>query len=268
MSASSIPRYSDALRLDGQGFIVLGAGQGIGEQAAHAISQSGGKILCVDMDASRANSVATAVGGVALVCDVLSRNDMQAAFADASRLLGVEVRGVVDVVGMPIGRTLAQLDDDAWQRQFDLVIRHAYLAVQLSASVMVNGGSITLVGSMAGSIARSGALLAYGAAKAALHHFARGAAQELAAQGIRVNVVAPGLTKTPRLLEANEEAFWSDQETQIPLGRAASPVDIANAILFMASPMASHITGSVIGVDGGASLGPSRLVASSGPSTL
>ena len=264
MSANPIPRYGDALRVDGQGFVVLGAGQGIGEQTAHALAQSGGRVLCVDLDAERAQAVAKAVGGAAVVADVLSRDDMRSMFSDAQRLLGAGIHGVVDVVGMPIGKALADLDDDSWQRQFDLVIRHAYLATQLSAPLMRDGGSITLVGSMAGTIARSGSLLAYGAAKAALHHFAKGAAQELATQGIRVNVVAPGLTKTPRLVEANGEAFWSAQEAEIPLGRAASPVDIANAILFMASPMSAHVTGHVIGVDGGASLGSSRAIAKSG----
>jgi NAD(P)-dependent dehydrogenase (short-subunit alcohol dehydrogenase family) len=123
---------------------------------------------------------------------------------------------------------------------------------------------------MAGLIARSGGLLAYGAAKAALHHLVRGAAQELAADGIRVNAVAPGLTRTPRLDAANPPAFWDEQSRHIPLGRPAAPADIAAAVLYLSTPMARHVTGHVLPVDGGASLGPGQLlgIARSGPSPL
>jgi NAD(P)-dependent dehydrogenase (short-subunit alcohol dehydrogenase family) len=109
------------------------------------------------------------------------------------------------------------------------------------------------VGSMAGLIPRAGPLLAYGSAKAALHHFVRGAAQELAAAHVRVNAVAPGLTRTPRLVAANPSAFWAEQARHIPLGKAAEVEDIASAILYLSTPMARHMTGQVLLVDGGTS---------------
>lgn len=264
MSETEIPRYEQLLRLQGRGCIVLGAGQGIGEQAAHALAQSGGRVLCVDNDGSRAERVATATGGVARSADVLSRPAMEAVFRDAPAALGLPVGVIVDVVGMPLDKTLATLDDEGWQRQFDLVVRHAWMAIQLGTPLLQAGGSIVLVGSMAGLMPRSGTLLAYGAAKAALHHMARSAAQELAPRGIRVNVVAPGLTRTPRLVDANGPAFWEEQASRIPLGRAAVPADIAAAILYLATPMAAHVTGCVLAVDGGASLGPVQAIAKSG----
>jgi NAD(P)-dependent dehydrogenase (short-subunit alcohol dehydrogenase family) len=264
MNASEIPSYAGLLRLDGRGAIVLGAGQGIGEQAAHALAQCGARVLCVDNDAGRARQVAAATGGVACVADVLSRAAMEAAFRSAPANLGVPVTGIVDVVGMPLARTLATMDDESWQLQFDLVVRHAWLAIQYGAPLMEQGGSIVLVGSMAGLMPRSGTLLAYGAAKAALHHMARSAAQELAPRRIRVNVVAPGLTRTPRLVDANDATFWESQAGQIPLGRAAVPADIAAAILYLSTPMAAHLTGNVLAVDGGASLGAVQAIAKSG----
>lgn len=260
-----IPDYARLLRLDGRGFVVLGAGQGIGEQSSHALAQSGARVLCVDLDPERAEQVARATGGVAAVADVLSRASVEAVFRQAREQLGVPLAGVVDVVGMPIGKTLADMDDESWQLQFDLVVRHAWLAIQYGAPLMDDGGSFVLVGSMAGSMARSGTLLAYGAAKAALHHMARSAAQELAPRRIRVNVVAPGLTRTPRLVDANSQAFWDAQSATIPLGRAATPADIAAAILYLSTPLAAHVTGNVVMVDGGASLGPVQPVARSGP---
>jgi NAD(P)-dependent dehydrogenase (short-subunit alcohol dehydrogenase family) len=97
------------------------------------------------------------------------------------------------------------------------------------------------VGSIAGSVVRSGAALGYASAKAALHHLVKGAAQELAPSGIRVNAVAPGLTRTPRLVQSNPQAFWEQQASQIPMRRTGSPQDVASAILFLCSPLASYI---------------------------
>ncbi|VTU13205.1 Rhamnolipids biosynthesis 3-oxoacyl-[acyl-carrier-protein] reductase [Variovorax sp. SRS16] len=251
------------LRLDGKAFVVLGAGQGIGEQSAHALAQCGARVLCVDSNEARARAIAEATRGVPCVADVTSRADIQKVFAMAASEFGNRLDGIVDVVGIGVGKTLETLDDSSWQRQFDLVVGHAFLAIQMGAPLLVPGASIVLVGSMAGSWVRGGELLAYASAKAALHHLARGAAQDLAPRRIRVNVVAPGLTRTPRLLDANDEEFWQSQAAEIPLGRAGSPSDIASAILFLASPMATHITGVVLPVDGGAGIGMLRPMAKS-----
>lgn len=264
---TAIPRYADLLRLDGRGFVVLGAGQGIGEQVAHALAQSGAELLCVDFDAARAEAVAQAVGGRACVADVTQPDDVARVFEAARLQFGTRLHGLVDVVGMPLPGGL-EMAPAQWQRQFDLVIGHAWLALQQAVPLLkADGGSMVFIGSMAGSVPRSGALLAYGAAKAALHHLVRSAAQEFAADGIRVNAVAPGLTRTPRLHQANPQAFWQAQAAGIPLGRPAATSDIAASVLYLSTPLARHVTGNVLLVDGGASLGAAaRLgIASSGP---
>lgn len=263
MKSPNIPEFSQGLRLDGKVFVVLGAGQGIGENSAHALAQQGARVLCVDLDGERARAVADATGGVPCIADITSRAGMEEVFASSANAFGTRLDGIVDVVGLGVGRNLKTLDDDSWQHQFDLVVKHAFLAVQLGSPLLSQGGSIVLVGSMAGDWTRGGELLAYASAKAALHHFARGAAQDLASKGIRVNVVAPGLTRTPRLVDSNDEAFWTSQAAEIPLGRAGSPADIANAILFLSSPMAAHITGVVMPVDGGANVGMVKPMAKS-----
>lgn len=257
-------RYTDLIRLDGRGFVVLGAGQGIGEQVVHALSQCGARLLCVDNNEERGLEVAASVGGFAFVADITKRAEVERVFQEAAKFFGGRVDGIVDVVGMPLGGGLAQMDDNEWQRQFDLVIIHAWFALQFGPPLMAQGGSVVFVGSMAGTVARSGSLLAYGAAKAALHHLVKGAAQELAVRGIRVNAVAPGLTRTPRLDIANAQSFWDEQSAQIPLGRPASTSDIAAGVLFLASPMSAHVTGTILAIDGGASLGMQRGIARSG----
>ena len=251
MTTASIPDYLGLTRLDGRGFVVLGAGQGIGEQASHALAQAGARLFCVDTVAERADAIARAVGGAAGVGDVTQRADVARLFAEARRSLG-RVDGVVDIVGIARIKPLADYSDEEWDGQFGIVLRHAFLTLQLGAAALAEtgGGAMVFVGSMAGERAVPNQA-AYGSAKAALHHLVRCAAGEFAAKGIRVNAVAPGFIRTPRLEALLTAAQWRDIESHIPLGRAASPAEIAATILFLATDLSSHVTGHVLDVDGG-----------------
>lgn len=247
--------YRNLLSLENQTFIVLGAGDGIGEQVSIALSQWGGRVACVDSSGERAQRVAAAVRGIAIVADVTRRDDMQRVFDETVQWSPNGPLGLVDVVGMVIPNRLGEVDDASWSRQFNVVLDHAWLALQLGARAMQGrGGSMVFIGSIAGQVVRNGPALAYSAAKAGLHHLARGAALELAPAGIRVNVVAPGLTRTPRLVQSNPPEYWTSQAAQIPLRRIGEVTDVASAVLFLSSPMASHITGNVVTVDGGSAL--------------
>jgi NAD(P)-dependent dehydrogenase (short-subunit alcohol dehydrogenase family) len=245
------PDYLSLLSLDGRGFVVLGAGQGIGEQSAHALSQAGAKVLCVDSDAGRAEAVARAVNGFPCVADVTRRDDVARIFSEARAALGA-VRGVVDIVGVARLKALADFSDEEWDWQFGIILRHAFLALQYGAAAVAEagGGTLTFVGSLAGarSVRKQ---VAYGTAKAALHHLVRGAAQELAPQHIRVNAIAPGFIRTPRLEQLLSSEQWREVEDHIPLGKAALPCEIAGPILFLASDLSSHVTGQIVAVDGG-----------------
>ncbi|HEV2685204.1 MAG TPA: SDR family NAD(P)-dependent oxidoreductase, partial [Actinomycetota bacterium] len=96
---SAVPSYTDLLRLDGRGYIVVGAGQGIGRQTSHALAQAGAKVFCIDNDATLASEVATEIGGVAHVADARDRSSVEQAVDAASSSLG-RVDGLVDIVGM------------------------------------------------------------------------------------------------------------------------------------------------------------------------
>ena len=255
VNVEAVPNYSRMLRLDGQAFVLLGAGQGIGKHVAHALAQSGARLLCVDSDADRAHAVAALTESQPYVADITKRTEMQGLFQHAQVQFGSDLKGLVDVVGMVGDGGLHAKEDRPWRRQFELVLDHAWLALQYGASAMASqGGSMVFIGSEAGNLPRTGTRLPYSAAKAALHHLVRGAALELAPQRIRVNVVAPGLTMTPRLVQAAAPTFWEEHASRIPLGRVASPEDVAASVLFLSSPLASHITGVVLSVDGGNSL--------------
>ena len=229
--------------------LVAGAGQGIGRACALAFAEAGARVACLDSDAERAAAVAAEVNGAALVGDATQRADVERVVAD---LDGVDV--LVDIIGMArFGRLLDASDDD-WDANFDLVLRHAFYLSQAAGRRMVdqrNGGAMVFVASVSGlaSAPRHGA---YGAAKAGLMSLVRTLAIELAADAIRVNSVAPGAVRTPRVVAATSEERLAESARSIPLGRQAEPEEIATAVTFLASDQASYITGQTLIVDGGA----------------
>jgi 3-oxoacyl-[acyl-carrier protein] reductase len=245
------PHYPGLLDLSGKAFIVLGAGQGIGGEVCHAITQCGGEVLCVDLKPEIAERTAGVVGGEWISADVTSRPDMEAVFARADVVFGARLSGVVDVVGVTLPSPLPDYDDETIDRQFDLVVRHAILAIQMAAPRLAanGGGSITLVGSLAGLMSTRKVAL-YGVAKSALHSLAANAATELGPQGIRVNAVAPGRIRNSGTIFP-DPALWASIERAIPLGRTGVPQDIASVILFLCSDLGRYVTGNVIAADGG-----------------
>jgi NAD(P)-dependent dehydrogenase (short-subunit alcohol dehydrogenase family) len=159
---------------------------------------------------------------------------------------------VVDIVGLARIGPLDKLDDTGWKGQFEIVLDHAFLTLQIGGRRVAEagGGSIVFVGSMSG-IGNVQGQVAYGAAKAALHHLVSGAARELAPQKVRINAVAPGFVRTPRLMTMLSEEQWQAVGGVIPRGCAATPDEIAGPILFLSSELASYITGQTLIVDGG-----------------
>jgi NAD(P)-dependent dehydrogenase (short-subunit alcohol dehydrogenase family) len=239
------------LRLDGKRAVVLGAGQGIGEQAVHALASAGARVACVDVEPERAATVASGVDGIAVVADVTTRAGAERCFDEAIVALGgLDV--VIDIIGMARYAQVVDLTDDDWDWHFDIVLRHAFLATQLGGRALASsgGGAMAFVASVSAitSAPRHGA---YGAAKAGLMSLVRTAAVELGPSGVRVNAVAPGVVWTPRVSEFLGEEGRVRNEENTPLRRIAQPTDIAAALLFLVSDLASFVTGQTLVVDGG-----------------
>lgn len=251
------PDYASLLRLDGQVHVVLGAGFGIGLQAARALAAVGATVVCVDRDEERAGKVAAEVGGAAWTGDITDRDAMAALFTFVEETFA-RLDGVVDIVGLAIYKALVDLTDEDLQFHHDLVLKHAYLALQFAGRYWERtgtGGCVTFVASVAG-LTSAPKTSAYAADKAALMSLVRTAAVELGPLGVRVNAVAPGVVRTPRQ-QANPK--WTRELVvanveKTPLRKVAYPSDIASVLLFLSTPLAGHVTGHTVVVDGGNSI--------------
>jgi NAD(P)-dependent dehydrogenase (short-subunit alcohol dehydrogenase family) len=252
--ANVIPDYASLMRLDDQVHLVLGAGQGIGYQTAHALAAFGATVVCVDRDGERAAQVASEVGGRAIVAEITERESMSALFDQVARDIG-HLDGVADIVGLARYKPMVELTDEDWSFHFEIVLKHAVLALENAARFWKQtgtGGSIAFVASVAG-IQSSPNLAAYGAMKSALMSLVRTAAVELGPLGVRVNAVAPGTVRTPRA-QANPK--WTQEllesnRRKTPTGRLSYPADIASALLYLMSPLSQQVTGQSLVVDGG-----------------
>ncbi|MBV6757418.1 SDR family NAD(P)-dependent oxidoreductase [Rhodococcus opacus] len=251
------PDYASMLRLDGEVHVVLGGGFGIGLQACRALAANGATVVCVDREEERAAAVAAEVGGLAWTGDITDREAMASLFDFVEEQCG-RLDGVVDIVGLAMYKSLVDLTDDDWTFHVDIVLKHAYLALTYAGRFWERtgtGGSISFVASVAG-MTSAPKTSAYGAMKAALMSLVRTSAVELGPLGIRVNAAAPGLVRTPR---QQTNPRWTHDLVvanvdKTPLRKVAYPSDIAAVLLFLSSPLAGHVTGQTITVDGGNSI--------------
>jgi len=237
--------------LEGKGFVVLGTGPGIGGEVCHNLASAGANILCVDLSLEQAQSTADKCGGAAMSADITKRADMEAIFAAAQDRFGDAFHGLVDVVGVPISKSFSDLTDADFDRQFDLVLRHAWLSISIGGPILARngGGSMIFVGSTGGFDYFPDVGM-YCTAKAALHALVRNAAVEFAPSGVRMNVVAPGRVRDSGVQRPAPEII-ERMAAGIPLRRFGTPPEIARAILYLASEMSSYVTGETLVVDGG-----------------
>ena len=252
LDGSAVPDYPGLLRLDGRGIVVVGAGRGIGRQAAHALASAGARVVCADLARDRADAVAAEVGGTAWAGDVRKREDVAELIAEAGRMLG-RLDGLVDIVGEARFGAVLDCGDEDWDWNFEMVLRHAYLTAQLAGRAMVDrGGAMVFVASVSG-LTSAPRHAAYGAAKAGLLSLVRTVAVELGPRGVRANAVAPGAVWTPRVAALLGEEGKVRAAANAPLRRVADPADVASAILFLVSDLSAYVTGQTLVVDGGVS---------------
>lgn len=249
--SEEVPAYLQRMAMKGQVCAVVGGGRGIGRQTAHALSQAGAEVICIDADIGRAKVVATEVGGHAWQLDATRTEAVNATLQEIASEFG-RLDTVVDIVGASMGAALLDIDDALIQRNFELNLFQAMQVTRAAGEVMARsgGGAVVLIGSAAG-ISNLPNQAIYGSAKAALHHFVRYAATELGHLGVRVNAVAPGYVRTQRMVERFSDERWEEIAQNTPLQRAGDTADIAGAALFLCSGLSAFVTGQVLVADGG-----------------
>jgi len=251
-------------RIDGKVALITGAGRGIGAETALLFARSGARLVLNDRDASGLEAVAAAVRdagaeAVALRFDVRNEPDWENAMATATaRFGGLDV--LVNNAGTTWRRNLEDLTVGQWRQVLSVNLDGTFLGMKHAIRAMrERGGSIVNMGSILGRVGASG-FAAYGASKGGLLALTKAAAVECAELGypIRVNLVAPGFTKTPmteimlKQLSAEEQInAYAKLVARHPMERFGRPEDVASAVLFLASDDASYVTGAELVVDGG-----------------
>ena len=242
--------------------IVTGAADGIGWATAQALARDGAQVALLDLRADAVQARAAELGSAhaGLACDVTDEHSVAAAVQSVSARFGrvdvlVNNAGIGDQTGATVDQNAAAFD-----RVLAVHLRGTYLMSQAVARVMLQAdvlceqqrGAIVNLGSIASTIGLP-TRNAYSAAKAGVLGMTRAMASEWARSGIRVNAVAPGYVNTALVADLNRKGMLDAKGIahRTPLGRMAMPSEIAEAILFLASPRASYITGIVLPVDGG-----------------
>lgn len=253
--------------IEGKVAMVTGAAVGIGAAVAHGLARAGAKVAAVDLHPSALRELTTELAGrgthLALPADVTDLAAVTAAVGRAEAELG-PIGILVNVAGVLRTGPALELSEADWADVFAVNATGVFHACHAVGRLMADRGAgcIVTVGSNAAGVPRTN-MSAYAASKAAAAHFTRCLALELAPHGIRCNVVAPGSTDTSML-----RSMWHDEDgaqatidgapdeyrVGIPLGKLAQPADVRDAVLFLVSDQASHITMQDLYVDGGAAL--------------
>lgn len=257
----------DAFRIDGRTAILTGAASGIGKATATLFAAAGARVVIADLDGAAARAAAEEIGdgALGLECDVSEEVAVSSMFARAIDHFGGRLdilvnnaayRKKADTMTMPVAE---------WDVMHAVIARGTFLCLRTAVNVMRGQGSGAIV-NISSVSARHPTIFSnmhYDSAKAGVDAITRAAAIEFAADGIRINSVQPGGTDTSggRRISNGGDAGASPavcgpmvQPGRMALGRLASPLDQAHAILFLASDAAAYITGQHLAVDGGFSV--------------
>jgi NAD(P)-dependent dehydrogenase (short-subunit alcohol dehydrogenase family) len=231
--------------------VVIGAASGIGWASAVALAADGCRIVVADLDAEGAQARAVELGPphTAAVVDVTDEDSVRRLFDEAGP---VEV--VVNCAGYSNVGLIVDMPVEQWRSVLDVCLTGAFIVAKYAGQRLSDGGALVSISSLNGRQPGAG-MSAYCSAKAGLSMLTQVAALELGPRGIRVNAVAPGFVHTPLTAPAASiPGVVEEYVENTALGRAGTPEDVAEAVVYLCSPKASWLTGEVLDLNGGAHL--------------
>jgi 3-oxoacyl-[acyl-carrier protein] reductase len=238
--------------LSGKTAVVTGSTRGIGRAVAQALAANGARVAVVGRDKDKASAVAAEIGkgSVGFACDVGDTASVAQLIADVEKEFGgIDI--LVNNAGITRDNLVMRLKDDDWDAVLDANLRGAFVAIRAVSRGMMKkrAGRIINMASVVGLTGNKGQAN-YAASKAGLIALTKSVAKELGSRNILVNAIAPGFIET-EMTDAMTPEARAGLSGLIPLERLGRTDDIAAAVVFLASDMASYITGQVLVVDGG-----------------
>ena len=243
------------MRLDGKVALVTGFGSGIGRAVGVILAREGARVIGMSRRADAGQESLDAVQAAGGIAEFIAGDVRSSADVDAAVRKAVDTYGGLDILVNSAGIRLVGTATDITEQQWDDVLatnlKGAFLTCKAAIPAMRQraGGVIINIGAVS-ALKGTPNRIAYSSAKGGLSNFTESMALDYAGEGIRVNCVCPGPTDTPMVNITSEEQR-AQMAQRLPLKRIGDPDDVAEAVLFLVSDAAKHITGAVLPVDGG-----------------
>lgn len=257
---NEIKNPQELFSLQGKSAIVTGARRGMGKSHALVLAKAGARVVVSDISKEDCEKVVDEIkadGGeaVAIKCDISNQDEVENLVNQTKEIFG-SVDILVNNAGVCEFKEFFSLNEEDWKKTIDINLKGYFLCTQAAAKIMKEQGEgrIVNIGSVAMGQVGIGFpnLVPYVASKGGIAGMTEALAVDLAPYNIRVNTIAPGMIDTPMVdpIKSDEKSFEASVQ-KVPMKRFGKPVEISNAVLFLASDASSYMTGVVFPVDGG-----------------